>query len=79
MRPYIALRRMLAANGITHEYAARYIGKSSKSFSERINRKSEWHLDEAYALLKLLQIDSKYLCKYFPPDDREEVDRREVA
>lgn len=52
---------------------ASLIGMAPHSLSKRLNGVIAWNIDEAYAVLDVLEVDRREITKYFPAKDIEVV------
>ena len=71
MALYNALRGALKAKGMNQADIARYVfhdTRSTDAVSRRFAGRTPWTLDEAWAVMKLLQLPAKKFHLYFPRD-----------
>ncbi len=68
MKPFARLRGKMSEMDINGNALANYLGKSPSYVSYRLTHYSSWELDEAYKVLKLLNIPEEEIFTYFPPN-----------
>ena len=65
---YQRLRRRLRECDIDQQYLAEMLKRSTAYVSNCLLGKSQWQINEVWAIVRLCQIEPENICKYFPPD-----------
>jgi len=65
---YQRLRRALRERDISQDYLGELLGRSGPYISRCLSGRSQWQINEVWAIVKLCQIEPADICKYFPPD-----------
>ena len=72
---YCQLHGKMWQQGLREEDAARHLGLSRASVSQRFAGRTAWRLNEIYALLDLLDISPEEMHLYFPRTAPEKKSR----
>lgn len=65
---YLRLRNLLKQQDIDQEYLAELLGRSGPYISRCLSGKSQWHINEIWAIVRLCRIELTEIYIYFPPD-----------
>ena len=65
-KPYSKLRHAMDDADIDREAICKALDKSTTYVAQRFQRKYPWTMDDAYAILHLLQIPESSISEYFP-------------
>lgn len=65
---YQRLRRRLRECDIDQQYLAELLKRSTAYVSNCLLGKSQWQINEVWAIVKICQIEPDEICKYFPPE-----------
>lgn len=69
-KPHAKLRGAMVASDIDESYLARKLLRGVTYISARMMGRKPWPLDEAYAIMDMLQLPHEQLPVYFPPQGR---------
>ncbi len=79
-RPFAKLRGIMKEHDDTQEDLARILKTSNAQVSLKFNNKSQWRIDEMYAIMDHYGLQYKSLYRIFPPKGQNELyDRRGKA
>ena len=68
---FMELKRVMRKKHITQQDLKTVLGlKSLSSVSHRFTGNIQWGMDEAYAVLELLDLPASEIYTYFPPDKK---------
>lgn len=79
MRPYWLLKARMYERDAQNTDIANLLGRSATYVSERLTGKKFFTLDDAYKILKYLDLPMEEIFVYFPPDKGGTTARRKGA
>lgn len=71
---YNKIRGRMREMGVDRKWIRQKVGICEGAFSQKMNAKSSFSLDEAYAILDALRIPREKIYEYFPPDGKPHID-----
>ncbi len=72
-KPYHRLRGRMYEYGCTQDDVADYLGRSKCYINKRFNRKKQFELSDVYGICKMLEINPKEICSFFPETETQQV------